>query len=273
MLDQLSLDIDHCGFQRFPGRYVVGGRVDRDPAKLFLRLSREGIDGVDSRDHVVVEEDPYGPFLFVCGEYVYVLPPNPESAPIEIYVVPLVLGLDELVEQVLPLHPIALLHVDEHAVVGLRRAQAVDARDTRHDEDVLTLEERIRRGEAQLVDLLVDGGVLLDVRVRGRDVGLGLVVVVVAHKEMDRVPGKEGLELAVELGSERLVVGHDEGGLLDVLHHVGHGEGLAGARDPEEDLLVGALPEVLDELFYGLRLVPRGRVSVRQLKSMHRQLF
>ena len=61
-------------------------------------------------------------------------------------------------------------------------------------------------GVAQLVDLLVDVGVLFDVGVGAGDVGLRLVVVVVADEVLDGVLGEELLELAVELGGEGLVV-------------------------------------------------------------------
>jgi hypothetical protein len=44
---------------------------------------------------------------------------------------------------------------------------------------------------AQPVDLVVDRGVLLDVGVARRDVGLGLVVVVVADEVLDGVVGEE----------------------------------------------------------------------------------
>ena len=54
----------------------------------------------------------------------------------------------------------------------------------------------------------------LDVGVGARDVGLGLVVVVVGDEVLDRVVGEEALELAVELGGERLVGREDERGAL-----------------------------------------------------------
>ena len=44
-----------------------------------------------------------------------------------------------------------------------------------------------RGREPQLVQLLVDRGFLLDVEVAGGNVGLGLVVVVVAHEVLDRI--------------------------------------------------------------------------------------
>src|SRR5690349_23077517 len=52
---------------------------------------------------------------------------------------------------------------------------------------------------------LVHARLLLDVGVGARDVGLGLVVIVVADEIFDRVVGEEALELAVELGGQDLV--------------------------------------------------------------------
>ena len=51
---------------------------------------------------------------------------------------------------------------------------------------------------------------LLDVGVGARHVGLGLVVVVVGDEVLDRVVGEEALELAVELGGQRLVGREDQ---------------------------------------------------------------
>ena len=56
---------------------------------------------------------------------------------------------------------------------------------------VAALEEGAGGGEAELVELLVDGGLLLDEEVAGGDVGLGLVVVVVGDEVLDRVVGEE----------------------------------------------------------------------------------
>ena len=99
---------------------------------------------------------------------------------------------------------------------------------------------RARGGEAQLVELFVDGGFFFDVEVAGGDVGLGLVVVVVGDEVLDGVLGEEGFELVVELGGEGLVVREDEGGAVDLLDDLGHGEGLAGAGDAEQDLVLFA---------------------------------
>ena len=86
--------------------------------------------------------------------------------------------------------------------------------------------ERGRR-VAHAVDLVVDERVLLDVGVGLRDVGLGLVVVVVRHEVLDRVLREEGLELAEELGGQRLVGRQHQGGPVHAGDQVGDRVGLA----------------------------------------------
>ena len=127
-------------------------------------------------------------------------------------------------------------------------AQAVDRRHRRDDDRVRPLEQRLGRRQAHLLDVRVDRGVLLDVGVRGRNVGLGLVVVVVADEVLDRVAREELAELAVELRGERLVVRHDQRRALHALDDVGDGVCLARARDAQQRLVRQAVLEALDEL-------------------------
>ncbi len=149
----------------------------------------------------------------------------------------------------------ALLEREGHGRIGLHRADAVDAGDRGDDDDVVALEQRARGGMAHAVDLLVDGGFLLDVGVGARDVGLRLVVVVIGDEIFHRVVGEERLELAVELRGQRLVGRQDEGGALRRLDHLGHGEGLAGAGDAEQHLRAVVALHAFHQLLDGLRLV------------------
>ena len=90
--------------------------------------------------------------------------------------------------------------------------------------------------------------VFLDVDVALRDVRLGLVVVVVADEVVDGVVREEALELLVELGGERLVVGEDERRLAERGDDVGGGERLAGAGGAEQHLEVLAAGEALSRV-------------------------
>ena len=131
----------------------------------------------------------------------------------------------------------ASLEAEDRRAVVDRRAQAVDAADAGDDDHVAPLEQRVGRGVAELVDLLVPARVLLDVRVGPGQVRLGLVVVEVADEVLDRVVREELAELGVELRGERLVVGEHEGRLLVPLDRFGDRERLAGAGRAEQGLV------------------------------------
>ena len=110
---------------------------------------------------------------------------------------------------------LALLEHEQHAVIGLGRAEAVNAGDGGDDDDVAALEERARGAHAQLVELVVDRGFLFDVGVARGHVGFRLVVIVIADEIFDGVLREEGLEFVVELRGERLIVREDDRGAID----------------------------------------------------------
>ena len=83
---------------------------------------------------------------------------------------------------------------------------------------------------------------------------------------MDCVVGEKGLELAVELVGQRLVVSHDQGGALGLRNHMRHGEGLATSRDAEKDLRRIAALDPGDQFFDGARLIPGGHKIAFQLE-------
>ncbi len=69
---------------------------------------------------------------------------------------------------------------------------------------------------------------------------------------------EESLELAVELGGQRLVMRDNERRPVQLLDDIGHGEGLAGASDAEQGLALEALIQAFDEFGDGLRLIAGG---------------
>ena len=105
----------------------------------------------------------------------------------------------------------------------------------------------------QPLDLVVDRGVLLDVGVRLRDVGLGLVVVVVGDEVLDRVVGQQLAELVGQLGGQGLVGRHHQGRPLDLLDQPGGRGRLAGAGRAEQHgvLLPGPDPVVRSAMAAG----------------------
>ena len=212
-------------------------RIDEHPLGPLDHLAAGGIDDRKLLDLVAPELDAEGDFL-VGRPDLDAIAAHAELARLKLDVVPLVLDVDQLGQHLVAIDRLPDVQADHHRPIVLGRAQAVDARDAGHDDHVAAADQRAGGGQPQPVDLLVDRGVFLDVDVALRDVGLGLVVVVIADEVVDGVVRKELLELAVKLGGQRLVVRHDQRGPLHGLDDVGHREGLARAGHAHQHLVL-----------------------------------
>ncbi len=64
-------------------------------------------------------------------------------------------------------------------------------------------------------------------------------------------------------------MGDDEGWFLDLLDDIGHGKGLPGAGDAQEDLLFLLLQHPSAQFLDGLGLISRGPEFRNELKGSH----
>ena len=236
-LDQLRLDGIDGAEDGLPGRDVVGLGVDRHPRHLAPHLAGQGVEEADGVDLVIEELDAHRLLVGVRRVDIDDVAAHPVGAAPEVHVVAGVLQLRQAAQEPALVDQLAAGEVQAHLQVLVGVPQAVDRRHRHHDQRIAALQQRLGGGEAHLLDVVVDGGILLDEGVRRRHIGLGLVVVVVGDEVLDGVVGKERLEFTVELRRQGLVGRHDDGRALQALDHVGHGEGLAGAGDPEQGLV------------------------------------
>ncbi len=102
-----------------------------------------------------------------------------------------------------------------------------------------------------------------------RDVGLRLVVVVVGDKVLDGVLGEEVLELRIQLGAQRLVVGEDQRRPLHAGDDVGDGERLARPGRAQQDLMPVPLFQAGHQRIDCLRLIPRRLIDGPQFELGH----
>ena len=123
---------------------------------------------------------------------------------------------------------------------------------------------------AHLVDGIVDGRVLFNIGVRGRDIGLGLIVIIVGDKILDRIMGEKFPELGKELRGQGLVGRQHQGRSLHPGNDLGHGKGLAAAGDAEQNLVTQPLFDAVDQLFDGPGLVSgRGEFTDKLKRGIH----
>ncbi len=235
-------------------------RIDGQPLVGLLDLAEQRVDLRQTLHFVAEQLDAKG-VVVVGGVDLDDVAAHAERPAAEIDVVAFVEDLDQLGHDFVARDLLPLLQHQQHAVISFGRAQAVNAAHAGHDDAIAPLEQRFGRREPQLVELVVGGGFLLDIDVAGGDVRFRLVVVVVADEVLDRVFGEERLEFVVELRGERLIVGQDQCRPAGGLDHLGHGEGLSGSRDAEQNLVLLPLAhpprEFLDS---GFLIAPRAVV-------------
>ena len=269
---QLVADLIHRLVHPLLRRHVVRRGIDREARHLAQHLAGQGIEQAQAVDALVEELDPHRLALRFGREDIDDIAAHPIGALLQIDLVAGVLHVRESAQELALLENVAARHVQHHAQVGLRVAQAVDRGHRRHDDRVGPLEQRLGRGQAHLLDVLVDRGVLLDERVGGRYVGLGLVVVVVGDEVLDRVLGKEHLEFPVELRRQSLVVREHQRRALQLLDHVRNGEGLPRAGHAQKRLMSESAGQPVDQLLYRLGLIACGTVVRIQFKA-HRAIL
>ena len=268
-LVQLLADLADGGVHFVTGGDVVAGGVNSHVLQRLDGGAGDGVELGDAVDLIAEELHPDGPILIIGGVQLHRVASNPEHIALKGDVVALVAILHQAAQQLVPIHGLAHPEGDHHAGEVLRLAQTVDAAHRRHHDHVTPLQQCAGGAEAQAVDLLVGGGVLLDIGVGMGDVGLGLIVVVIADEILHGVVGEKLPELLAQLGRQRLIVGQHQRGALHLFDDLGHGVGLAGTGDAQQHLLPQAVFDALGQLFDGLGLVTGGLIFAFYLERGH----
>ena len=256
---QLGLDRADGRLELAAGGDVLVRRIEIELIEVTQDFARGRVKLVHRVDLLAEELHPQAK-LGVRRHDVHDIAAHAEATALRLVVVPLVEVVHELLQQDIPAKRVMLAQRDSHLGEVLGRAQAVDAGHAGDHDHVAPRDERACGRDAEALDLLVDGRVLLDEGVARRDVGLGLVIIVVADEVLDGVVGEEILELRVELRRQRLVMGDDERRPVALRDHVGHGEGLPRARDPQQRLVPVPRLDRGHQLRDRLRLIPGGFV-------------
>ena len=269
VLPQFLLNGLDGGGEPLLGRDVVAVGVNLHPVEFPQNDSAQRLDFRDGVDLVAEELDANRLLLFVGGENFDDVPARAKRGAAQSRVRAPVLNPHELGEQFLAIHFHADGNIDVQIEIIGRRAQPVDGTHARHHDDVIPHQCGARGRVAQAVQLVVDGGVFFDERIRGGDVGFGLIVVVIADEILHRVVREKPLELVVKLRGQGFVVGDDERGFPHLRDDVRHRERLAGTGDAQEDLVVLALFELAHDGVYRLGLIARGGEFRVQFEAAH----
>ena len=265
----LGADLADGALHLFVRCDIVRRRIDRHVAKRADGRTGDDVDVRNAVDLVTEKLHTHGMVRRIGREDVDRVAADAEHVARKGNVVALVADVDELAHEFLRIALLAGAQRDDHVGVVDWVTEAVDTRHGRDDDHVPPLEQARRGRVAQALDLIIDGGVLLDECVRVRDVCLRLVVVIVRHEIFHGVVRKKLLELAAQLCREDLVVCEHERRPLDALDDLGHRVRLSGAGHAEQHLLVNAVFQALHERIDRLRLVARRLIGRNDLKIRH----
>ena len=169
----------------------VGRREDRNVLQITDHFPGQGIDFPNPVDFIAKEFDPQGLFIPRRREDFHHVTADPEPAALKINVVAVKLNRHQFTQQAVATDFLANPQGDDVILVFGRRPQPKDAGDRSHYDHVVAFQQRRRRRVAQLVNFIVNRGVLFNVGITGRDVGFRLVVIIVRNKVFHRIVGEE----------------------------------------------------------------------------------
>src|SRR5579859_6159830 len=246
---------------------VVVSRVDGNALQIFLAGANGSGERIDLANHVNLVAKHFNAIgvVFVSGEDFDDVAAHAESATAQVFAA-LVLNVNKTAEERLARSLKALFEHDQHAVVGVRRAEAVNAANGGHDDDVAAFEERAGGAHAEFVELVVDGRFFFDVNISSGDVGFRLVKIVIADEIFDGVFGKKCLELVIKLSRKRFVVRENERRAIGGFDDARHGERFAGSGDTEENLMLVAARKSASEQIDCGRLIAAGFVGASEFE-------
>ena len=90
---------------------------------------------------------------------------------------------------------------------------------------------------AQAVNLLIHRAVFLNERIGARDIGFGLIIIIIRDEIFHRIIGEEALKFRIKLRREGFIRRHNQGRALGLLDDFSHSEGLTGTRHAEQNLI------------------------------------
>ena len=107
---------------------------------------------------------------------------------------------------------------------------------------------------------------LFNVGVRPRDIGLGLVIIIITDEIFHRIVREKAFEFAVKLCGKDFIGRKDQRRPLHRLNHLGNGEGLARSGNAEQYLVALLCCNPRDKFGNRGRLIPGGRIIADNLK-------
>ena len=154
-------------------------------------------------------------------------------------------------------------------LIFLGISKRIYAGNTGNDYHVSTLKKCRRGAVSKHIYLVIYHSVLFDIHILAGDISLRLIVIVIGNEILYRVIGKELSELTAKLSRKSFVVCQNKRGTIQPRNNVCHSKGLARTCNAKKGLHSLALLDTLNQRFYSLGLISRGRIFTLKNKSIH----
>ena len=231
-----------------------------------LDIPSEWVHLTDPVDFIAEKFDPIGRIIGIRRKNFNHVAAHTEFITNKIDIVALILNFNELMDDVVPLLCHTRAQGDHHAAVINRVAQAIDAGDARHDNHIPPLGQCRGGGVAQLIDFIVDGGILFDIGIGCGNVSFRLIIVIIGDKIFHSVFREKFAKLAAQLRRQCFIVRQNQRWTVHLFDHVCHSEGFAGAGHAHQNLFFYAIFKALHQLIYGLWLIACGPIFGNQFE-------
>ena len=231
------------------------GRIDGHMLHDALEFTGQRMDFADPVDLIAEKLHPDHNIVGVRRINLHHVAAHPEFIPDKIDIVALILQFHQLGQQFIAAFGHPRPQRNHHAAVINRVTKRINAGHARDNDDIPPFGQRRGRRMAQLVDLIVDRGILFDIGIGRRYIRLRLIIVVIGDKILHRVFRKKFPEFRAQLCGERLVVREHQGRPVDLGDDVGHRKGFPRACNAQQGLFPVALADAVHQLGDRLRLV------------------
>ena len=90
---------------------------------------------------------------------------------------------------------------------------------------------------AQLVYLVINGGILFNIGIGSGNVGLRLIIVIIGDKIFHRILGEKFTELTTKLCGKSFVMSENESRTVNICNNICHCKGLTRTGNTKQNLL------------------------------------
>ena len=257
-LVQLALDRVDSAQHRGARRHVMRRRKNGEARQLGLQMPGQRIKQLQVFDLVVEKRNSYRVLRVLGRKDVDDVAANAESPAMEVKLVAFVLHFGKTLDDLALPHSIADAHGENHLVILIAIADPVDAGNRCNDHAIASFEQALGRRKPHLFDVLIDRRILLDEQIARRNVGFGLVVIVVGNEVLNRSVRKKLAKLGIELRRQRFVRCQHQRRTSGTSDDVGHGVGFSRPGNAQQGLERQAVLKPLNQSIDRFRLISGG---------------